>query len=60
MRDVRIIKKADDLEYRIGLADVGEELITKTFALCCALHEAGNIDELYRRGNSLRRFRERR
>src|SRR3989344_4435419 len=56
MRDVRVVKEADDLEYRVGLADVREELVPEPLPLCRALHEPGDVNKFYRRRNCLLAF----
>jgi hypothetical protein len=44
--DVLVVEAADDVEDRVGLADVGEELVAEALALGRALHEPGDVDEL--------------
>jgi hypothetical protein len=41
---------------RVGLANVGEELVAEAFTLCCSLDEAGDVDELHDGGDSLLRL----
>ena len=49
--DVLVGEVADDLADRVGLADVGEELVAEALALARALHEAGDVHELDDRGH---------
>ncbi len=53
MQYVRVVKKSYHLKYRVGLADVREELISQPFARRGALHESGDVNEFYRRRNYL-------
>ena len=46
MRDVGILEAADDMDDRVGLADVGEELVAESFALSRAFHEPADVDDL--------------
>jgi len=48
---VGVLEAADDLENRVDLADVGEELVAETFALARPLHNPGDVDELERGGD---------
>ena len=45
MNHIAISKDSDDLADRIGLADIGQELIAKARALRCALDDACDINE---------------
>ena len=45
MYDVRIVKTAYDMDDRIDLADIGEELVSQAFALACTAYKTGDIDE---------------
>ena len=49
--DVVVLEAADDVRDRVGLADVREELVAEALALGCAAHEAGDVDEVDRRGD---------
>ena len=51
--DVVVFKAADDLHDGVHLADVAQELVAEPFSLACALHEAGDIDELNDCGDEL-------
>ncbi len=55
--DVLVGEVAHDLADRVGLADVGEELVAETLALARALHEAGDVDELHDGGHDPLRAR---
>ena len=44
--DVLVVEAAHDVDDRVGLADVGEELVAEAFALRRAGDEAGDVDEL--------------
>ena len=48
--DVAVLERADHLADRVGLADVGEELVAQALALGRAAHDAGDVDERHRRG----------
>ena len=45
MLDVVILEAAQDMDDRVDLADVAEELVAEPFALGCALHQPGDVDE---------------
>jgi GAF domain-containing protein len=45
----------DDLADRVGLADVGEELVAEALALGGALDDAGDVQEVHRRRDDLLR-----
>ena len=47
--DVAVLEAADDLEDRVRVADVGEELVAEALALARALHQPRDVDELDRR-----------
>ncbi len=49
--DVVVLEAAHDVRDGVGLADVGEELIAEAFALGGAADEAGDVDEVHRRGD---------
>jgi hypothetical protein len=46
---VRVVEHAHDLADRIGLADVGQELVAEPCALGRAAHDAGDVDERHGR-----------
>ena len=56
--DVVVDEAAHHVRDRIGLADVGEELVAQAFALRGAGDQAGDVDELDDRRNHLLRFRD--
>jgi hypothetical protein len=45
MLDVVILEAAQDVDDRVDLADVAEELVAEPLALARTLHEAGDVDE---------------
>jgi hypothetical protein len=47
-----VVEASQNVDDRIGLLDIGEELITASFHQAAAFGKAGNIDDLYRRGNN--------
>ena len=49
VHDVRVVEGADHLADRVGLADVGQELVAQALALAGALDDAGDVDERHRR-----------
>ena len=53
--DVRVAERADDLADRVGLADVGEELVAQPLARARAADDAGDVDERHGGRNDLRR-----
>ena len=53
MDDVVVLKAAHDVDDRVHLADVGEELVAQTLAAARALDQTGDVDELDRRGGVL-------
>ena len=54
---VVILETAHDLDDRVHLADVGEELITQPFPLARPLHQPGDIHKLNRGRHHLARVR---
>ncbi len=57
MRDIGIDEAADNVQDRIDLADMGEELVAEPFAGRGAADDAGDIDDPHGRGdNFLRRL----
>ena len=48
MDDVVIVEAAHDMRDRVGLADVGEELVAQSFAFRGAGHQARDVHELDR------------
>ena len=54
--DVVVLKAAYDVHDGVDLADVREELVAEALAFRGALHEAGDIDELDRRGREFFRL----
>ena len=52
MHDVVVLEAAHHVRDRIGLADVGEELVAEALALGRARDESGDVDELDRRRES--------
>ncbi len=50
MHDVRVLEAAHDLGDRVGLADVGEELVAEPLPLARAADDAGDVDERHRGG----------
>ena len=51
--DVLVLEAAHHVDDRVGLADVGEELVAEAFALRCAGDEAGDVDEFDDRRHDL-------
>ena len=45
MHDVVVLERAHDLADRVGLADVGQELVAQAFAFGGALDDAGDVHE---------------
>ena len=45
MVHIRVVEGSDDLEDRIDTADMGEELVPKSFPFTRTFHETSNIDE---------------
>ena len=54
--DVVVVEAAHHVRDRVGLADVGEELVAEAFALGRAGDQAGDVDELHDRRNHLLRL----
>ena len=54
--DVIVFEATDDMQDRIALADVREELVAETFALGRALHKARDVGEFDGRANDLLRI----
>ena len=46
MGDVVVLEATQHMDDGVGVTDVRKELITQTLALRCALHEAGDVDDL--------------
>ncbi len=51
VRHVLIVEAADDMNDRVGLANVREKLVAKSFTISRALDQAGDVDELHDSGN---------
>jgi len=49
--DILIIETSNDVNDRVGFADIAEELISQPFTLRGTFYEPRNIDELDRRGH---------
>ena len=45
MHDAVVVVRADDVDDRVDLADVGQELVAQPLALVRARHEAGDVVE---------------
>jgi hypothetical protein len=43
--DVVVLEAAQHMDDRIDFADVAEELVAQPFALRCAAHQPGDVDE---------------
>jgi len=56
--DVGILEAADDLQDRVHLADVGEELVAQALTLARPLHDSGDVHQLERRRDHLLRGNE--
>ena len=54
--DVGILEAAQDVDDRVHLADVAEELVAQALAPAGAAHQAGDVDELQLRRHQLGRF----
>ena len=52
--DVRVVVRADDVQDRVGLADVGQELVAEPLALVRARDQAGDVVDLDRVGDDVR------
>ena len=46
--DVVVFKAAYNVADRFGFTDVGQELVTQTFAFGRAFYQTGNVDEFHR------------
>ena len=46
MNDVAVLEAAHDLDDRVGLANVGEELVAEALAFGRSFHKPGDVDEL--------------
>jgi hypothetical protein len=46
VHDLGVLVSADHVQDRVGLADVGQELVAEPLALMGAAHEAGDVVEL--------------
>ena len=55
--DVRVVVRADDVDDRVGLADVREELVAEPLALAGARDQAGDVVEVDRVGDDRSRRR---
>ena len=53
MDDILVIEAANHVDNGIGHADVGEELVAKTFALAGTLDQTGDVNELDDGGSGL-------
>ncbi len=49
VHDVVVAEAPHDMRDRVGLTDVGEELVAEALALGRARHEAGDVDEFHHR-----------
>ena len=56
MGDIRVGEAAHDLQDGVHLADMGQKLVAQAFAGRGALDQAGDVDELHRRGRGLLRL----
>ena len=56
--DVVVLEAAHNVEDRVALADVREELVAESLALRGALHETRDVRELDRRADDLLRVRD--
>ena len=56
VNDVVIFKAANNVTDRFGFTDVGQELVTQTFAFRCAFYQTGDIDKFHGRGKRTLRF----
>ena len=55
--DVVVLEAPDDVQDRVALADVREELVAEALALRRTLHEARDVRELHGRADHLRALR---
>src|SRR5258708_15160175 len=51
MNNLGVVEAANDVHNRIRRSDVAEELAAEALTLARAGDQAGNVDELHRRGN---------
>ena len=58
MGDVAALETAQDMDDRVDLADIAEELVAEPLAGRGAAHQPGDIDELELRFDHLRRLRD--
>ena len=56
MDHIGILEAADNLENRVDLADMRQELVAEALALAGTLHDAGDVDQLQSGGNHLLRW----
>lgn len=55
MYDVAVVKASEHVKDCIGLTDVGEKLVSKSFSLAGSLHETGDVHDVNSgRDNALR------
>lgn len=48
--DVVVVEAAEHVDYGIGLADVGQELVAEALALGGTFDQAGDVDDFHRSG----------
>ena len=60
MGDVAALEAAQDVDDRVDLADIAEELVAQALTLGRAPDQSGNVDELKLGGEDLRRLGDRR
>ena len=53
VNDVAVLKAPDDVNDRVALADVGEELVAESLSFGCAFDESRDINELDHGGGNL-------
>ncbi len=46
VRDIGVLEAAHDVDYRVGLANVGQKLVAQSLTLGRAFYEAGDVHEL--------------
>ena len=56
MNDVFVIKTADHMDHRVGLPDIGQELVSQALALAGALHQSRDVHKFNDRRGLLVRF----
>ena len=55
MNNVAVIEASEHVKDCIGLTDVGEKLVSKSFSLAGSLHETGDVHDVHSgRDNALR------